>query len=307
MEGSKITKSAIKEAIRSSGYLIERRVSEILSRDYFVSPNHTYLDPISNKTREIDMRVDSTPVWSEEFASGIQWSILCECENNAQPIVFFPFQPLVPRAASELIKCYGMPMKIWQDKEYVDIISFLPFYKFHHYCKGNVATQYCSFIKKRDKDKWVATHLEEQHDTFNSLVYAVEYENKQFYSEIWQPPKADENEPILLVFLYPLVVLGGELMEANLGGRGIVLNKVKHVQFLNSLYISGREINYKIDVITEDYLNEYMKIIDYETDKLRNLIIRHKKILTQSIDRIVKDVKSVKLVDSYKSLLTLER
>lgn len=306
VERDKITKSEIKEAIYSSGYLIEQRVLRILSTDHFVRPNHLYLDPISGKTREIDMRVDSAPVWSEDFSSGVQWSIFCECENNAQPVVFFPFEPLMPSTASELIKCYGMPMKIWRDNEYVDLLSFLPFYKFHHYCKGGVATQYCSFIKRRDKGKWVATHLEEQHDTFNSLVYAVECDINQFYTEIWQPPKVDEPEPVLLVFIYPLIILGGELMEAHLGRRGLLAKKVKHVQFLNSLHISGREINYKIDVITEDYLREYMTIIDYEMKKLRRLVTRHKRIIKQSVDRIVKDVEGTKAVTSYKPLLTLE-
>ncbi len=306
MERHKITRPEIKEAIYSSGYLIEQRVLRIFSESYLVEPNHSYVDSISGKTREIDMRVDSAPFWDKLSSGGLYWSILCECENNAQPIVLFPFEPFMPSAGSGLVKCYGMPMKIWQKNEYVGLLEFLQFHKFHHYCKGSVATQYCSFVKPRDKSKWLATHLEEQHDTFNSLVCAVDYEINQFYGELWRPPKPGEPEPILLVFIYPLVVLAGELMEAHLGRQGLVTNKVKHVQFFKSLHSAGREIGCKIDVITENYLREYMAIIDDEMNKLQRLITRHQRTLTQSVDHIIKDVKDTKTASSYRGLLTLE-
>jgi len=303
---NKITKAEVKEAISRSGYLIEQRVMRLLSSEYFVETNYVYLDPTTGKSREIDLRADSTLMWTEETASGVHCSIFCECENNMQPVVFFPFEPLLPSAASRYIKCYGMPMKIWKDDEYVDLSSFLPFYKFHHCCKGNLATQYCSFDRRRDKDKWIATHLEEQHDTFNSLIYVVEDEINKFYSETWQPPSADEAEPILLEFLYPLVILGGELLEAYIGRQGLTTKKIKHIQFLKDQHISGREVYYKIDVITEDYLSEYMAIIEYEMNKLRRLITRHKKIIVESIERVIQDVKSAEKVDSYRKALTLE-
>jgi hypothetical protein len=307
MEVDRITRSEIKEAIHSSGYLIEQRVLGILSEDYFVAPNYSFLDPISGKTREIDLKSDSTTMWAEDFPSGgIHCTILCECENNVQPVVFFPFNPLSPSDASALIKCYGIPMKIYKENEYVDLLSFLPFHKFHHYCRGAVATQYCSFTKPKGGRKWIATHIEEQHDTLTKLVYATEYEINQFYSEAWEPPKADEPEPILVVLVYPLLILGGELMEAHLGQRGLITNKVNHVQFLSKLYIAGSEVDYKIDVIREDYLPEYMEMINHEMNKLHKLVTRHKKVITQSVERIVKDVKDAKATGSYKSLLTIE-
>lgn len=305
---NKIARSEIKQAIYNSGYLIEQRVQVVLSKDYFVQASYTYLDPVSGKSREIDIRADSTLGigWSEEFSSGgVHWSIFCECENNMQPVVFFPFKPLMPRFNSASIQCCGVPMKIWKDDEYVDLVSFLPLYKFHHYCKGNSAAQYCSFDRRRDKDKWIATHLEEQHDTFNSLIYAIEEEINKFY-ENWHPPKAGETEPILLEFLYPLIVLGGDLLEAYIGKRGLITKKSKHIQFLKNLHVSGREVYYRIDVITEDYLSEYVAIINYEMTKLKNLIKRHKNIIGQSVESIVKEVEDTKTTGSYKRLLTPE-
>lgn len=302
-----ITISEMKQAISRSGYLIEQRVMRTLGEDYFVETSYIYKDPITEKSREIDLKADSTMIPSEEFSSGgVHCSILCECENNLQPVVFFPFERLLPEAASLYIKCFGIPMKTWDGSGYKDLLLFLPFYKFHHYCKSNAATQYCSFDKRRDKDNWIATHLEEQHDTFNSLIYATEYEINRFYSEDWEPPKPDKAEPILLEFIYPLVILGGKLMEARIGKRGLVIKNTKHIQFLKNLYVSGREVYYNIDVITEDYLEEYLSIIQKEMEKTRRLITRHKKNLTQSIEHIVQEVKNKEKVKSYRELLTIE-
>jgi len=308
MDNDKITTIQIKDAISWSGYLIEQRVSRILAENYFVKPNYTYLDPLSGITREIDMRVDSSMMWAEDDknAEGIHWSLFCECENNSQPVVFFPFTPIDPTWGYSVIKCFGMPMKIMKNNEYVHLLSFLPFDKYHHYCKGDVSSQYCSFTHKRDKEKWMATHLEEQHDTFNSLIYAVEYETNKFYSDNWEPPSKDEVEPIFFEFIYPLVILGGELLEAKIGKRGLVLKKAHHVQFLKNTYISGSEVTYKIDVVTEDYVSEYMKIIEFEIAKLKNAIKRHKKIITDSIPYILQDVKKADKPNSYKKLLTVD-
>jgi hypothetical protein len=309
LERAKITRSEIKDAISRSGYLIEQRVLRLFSkRGYPVIPNPIYLDPISEKTREIDMQVECCTSFASEDStmSGLHWSICCECENNGQPVAFFPYEPLTPDLLSELVKYVGIPMKIWRDGRYVALSSFLPFYKFHHYCKGNIAAQYCSFAKPKGSGNWIATHLEEQHDTSNSLALAIEDQINRFYSKEWLPPKDNEVEPILLMFKYPLRILGGELKEAHISKRGLVVKNVKHVKFVKSLHISGKVINYLIDVITEDYLIEYLSIIEAEMEKVQRLITRHKKIITQSIERIVKDTKSAGKVDSYRKILTLE-
>lgn len=299
----------MKEAISRSGYLIEQRVSEVLGQEgYYVALNHTYPDPVTSKTREIDIHADSSLVGFEYPSFGLHWSIDCECENNEHPIVFFPFAPLMPENYWLNLKCFGIPMKIWKGEECVDLLAFLRLHRFHHYCAGNLATQYCSFSRTKDKDrsKWIAIHRDEQHNTFDSLVFSIEHDINQFYSELWRPPEGDEVEPIHLQFKYPLVVLGGELREAHIGRRGVVLTRAKHAQFLRRLYLAGKMVEYQIDVITEDYLPEYLSLIENEMDKVLRLIRRHKGTMTRSIDRIVQETKGTKVANSYRTLLTLE-
>ena len=301
----KITRGEIKDSILRSGYLIEKTVGEMISQHgYFVAPNPTYLDPITGKTREIDIQADSDLMEPDTVLEGITWNIYCECENNQQPVVFFPYEPLFSHELSENIKCCGLPMKIWVNGKYMDIFSFLRFHRFHHYCKGNVATQYCSFVQDKKEKKWVATHLEEQHDTFNSLVLSIENTLSDFY-HVWEPPEQGETEPIFIQCIYPLIVLGGDLMEARLDRKGLKVSRTKHVQFIKTMYLDRKPVDYQIDVVAQDYIEQYLSIIDVEMAKLNRLIKRHKRTLLNSISHILEDVKQLqKPVDSYRKVLT---
>lgn len=310
-EGKNITRKEIRDAISRSGYLIEQRVAQSLANnDYFVELNLTFPDPYSERTREIDIKADSTrksPLSKYGFATGVHWSIVCECENNSYPVVFFPYETEAPGSRYALIKCFGVPMKIQRNKEYVDLRSYLPFEKFHHYCHVELATQYCTFLKpKQSRGDWIAFHDEQQHDTFNSLIYAIENEIKDFY-ENWELPEHDIEEPLYLEFRYPLVVLGGDLLEAHLGRRQLSIKKAKHVKYLKTIYLKGREETYLIDVITEDYLKEYIEFIREEMLKVRLLISRREKTVTKSIIQIVHDLREEKKSnENYKHLLILE-
>jgi hypothetical protein len=305
-----ITNEAIKRAIARSGYLIEQRVADRLSRSgYYVSLNPVFPDPFTTgKTREIDIEADSTyvsPSTRKGFITGIHWSIVCECENNLQPIVFFPYETLDPKERYSLIKCFGVPMKIWNNDEYVDFRLFLPFGDFHHYCSGQIATQYCSLraIKKGSDEDWIAEHGEEQHDTFNSLISFIQYEIDDV-SKDWDLPKNDEEEPLYIEFRYPLIVLGGKLKEASLGIRGMVLKKAHHIKYLKTAYFGAKQENYIIDVITEDYLAEYITLIGSEMKRVRRMMTTKKKEVNKSILQILQEARATDSpTDAYRRLI----
>jgi hypothetical protein len=306
MENTKISRNEIKEALSQSGYLIEQRVTDKLRKNFFVETNHIYLDPFTSKSREIDIKAISYYSKTDDsHLDRVRWSLYCECENNSQPVVFFPFKRYLPSASRWYIMCYGIPMKIWiDDDKYINLKEYLPFNKFHHYCKGTISTQYCSFDRRKDKGKWIATHLEEQHDTLNSLVYAVEGEVNDFYNKLWRPPKYGEKEPIYFEFIYPLIVLGGDLLEAHLGKRGLVVKPTKHIKCLKTVHFSGKEVFCVVDVITEDYLSEYVSMVEYEMVKVKNAIRRHKSTFSSSISQLLQDVKNTKKKDDLQTILT---
>ena len=304
-----ITNEAIKRAIARSGYLIEQRVADRLSESgYYVSMNPTFPDPVTQKAREIDIEADSTyitPFTGEGFPTGVHWSIVCECENNLQPVVFFPYETLHPKERNNLIKCFGVPMKIYRNNEYVDLRLFLPLGDFHHYCSGQIATQYCSFRAKGkgSHEDWIAEHNEEQHDTFNSLISFMQYQIDDF-SKDWSMPEDDEEEPLYIEFRYPLIVLGGRLKEASLGRRGMVLRKARHIMFLKSAYSGAKQESYVIDVITEDYLADYIALIKTEMERVRRMVTTRKKETKESILRILQEARATDSpLDAYRRLI----
>ncbi len=304
-----ITHEEIRNAISRSGYLIEHRVAQRLSMSgYYVMMNLSFLDPFTDKTREIDLQADSTYTTSHNssgFAQGVHWSIICECENNSQPIVFFPYETVAPGDRCILAKCFGVPMKIWKNDEYISLCRFLPLKGLHHYCQAEIASQYCTFIrsKRSYSADWIAAHSEEQHDTFNSLIYSIENEITDFYSN-WELPEHDNEEPVYIEFRFPLVVLGGRLLEARLGRTRLKLKRVKHIKYMRTVYLKGKEETYIIDVITEDYLSEYISLVSDEMNKIKRIISRQKKVLDDSILRLLEDVRPAEpIADNYKQIL----
>jgi hypothetical protein len=93
---NRITTSQMKEAIQHSGYLLEQRVEPIIKNSgYYVETNPIFRDPDTDKSREIDISaLAGVGVYRKE-GSFIFPNLLCECENNFQPIVFFTSEPFL--------------------------------------------------------------------------------------------------------------------------------------------------------------------------------------------------------------------
>lgn len=297
---SRISPNEMKDAIRQSGYLLEQRVEPILTDNgFYVQINSAYLDSETGKTREIDINaITAKKVYREEFLFPV---LLCECENNTQPVVFFTKESPISFLYHEEAKVSGIPVKFWDENAYFGFSEFTKMEKFHHYCKGEVATQYCSFQLKKDKSSWMALHVEEQHGTFNSLIKALEYEIDKHFAGFTLPRKGRQ-EGVNVQIYYPVVVLQGDLYCARLSKGRLILKKSKHVQFRKEYFLPMQnEIEtYQIDVITEDYLKDYLKTIDSEIEAVRKVFQRKKKQIELSIDKIIAEARKEKKGKSYR-------
>ena len=171
--------------------------------------------------------------------------------------------------------------------------------------KGEVATQYCSFQLRRDKSSWLAFHSEEQHDTFNSLIKAVDYEVDSHFKDWCLPDQIDE-ENINIQIYYPLLILQGELYSAHLKNNRLMLRKAKHIQFRKQIFSSYKsEVEtHQIDVIVENYLSRYLEIVESEVEGIKKALQRKKRKVFESIERIVKGAEGGgKELDSYRKYL----
>ena len=301
-----ISPKQMKDAIQRSGYLLEQRVEPILTEEgYFTQMNPVFPDLETGKSREIDVSALSAVQVYKKGYNFIFPTLLCECENNSQPIVFFTKESPISFLHHQEVKVSGIPVQFWQKDGYISLSEFAGMERFHHYCKGAVATQYCTFQLKKDKSSWIAFHAEEQHDTFNSLIKALEYKIARHFEDWVLPDKAEEEEVNIQIY-YPLVILQGGLYSASLENNRLTLRKSKHVQFRKEFFLprTNEVETYQIDVISEEYLRNYLKIIGSEVVKIKKVFQRQRQEVTLSIEKIVEQAKRPKKKpESYREYL----
>jgi hypothetical protein len=285
----RISQEEIREAITRSGYLLEQRIKpKVEKHGYFVETNQAYPDPQTGISREFDISAMGGIRLFRDRKDFIFPYILCECENNSVPIVFFETDSPITFLFHMEVKCSGVPVKLWINGEWVQISFALNFEKFHHYCRGKIATQYCSFAQKGNR--WIATHLDPQHQTLNKIIDALDAKIAEHY-KTWRLPGRGEKEPINIQIYYPLVVAQGDLYLAKESKRDLRLRKVRHVQFRRELWSANRKETYQIDVIHESFLNAYLKMVDREVEAIKRRFIKRRKGIQTSIDRLIMEAR----------------
>jgi len=297
---NKITPKEMRDAIQRSGYLLEQRIFPFFEKfHYAIDLNAIFPDPGTGKSREIDIKAYCMECIfdKEDFDNNLQINLLCECENNKQPTIFFirDYRDYELELFCDDIALSGIPIGFSDKDFFISFSDFLELKKFHHYGKGDISTQYCTFQEKKGKNGWMAFHNDEQHNTFDSLVKVLDYEIEEDFKSYYLPDKPEE-EPIEIKIYYPLLILQQDLYSAFLKGNKFILRKSKHIQFRKQYHsIFSKQIKtYCIDVITEDYLPKYLEIIDKENTKIKNKIKRRKDEVFQSIKQIIKNIKEDK-------------
>ena len=291
-----ISTTQMKDAIKKSGYLLEHRIEQILNEEgYYVETNPVFPDSETGKSREFDISALTAVRIYKKGYNFIFPVLLCECENNAQPIAFFTKESPISFLHHYEVKVSGLPVKFWRQGVYISFSEFTEMEKFHHYCKGAIATQYCTFQLKKDKTSWIALHSDEQHDTFNSLIKALDYKIGEDYNS-WFPPNKLEEENVNIQLYYPLVILQGELYSATIKDNNLILKKAKHIQFRKEFFLSriNQVETYQIDVITEEYLGDYLEIIGSEMKKIKKVLQRKRNEVLTSIKKIINGTKMLK-------------
>lgn len=293
----KISNKQVEEALIRSGYLLESRLESILNEDgYYVDANSAYLDSETGKSRELDLyAMGRHQVGSHEYEF-IFSVLLIEAVNNPQPIAFLTKESNISFLHHEDIKVVGLPVKI-PDKDshsgWICLSEYLQMNEYHHYCQGRVATQYCSFTQKRNEagnKEWMAFHDEAHFNNFRTLSVAVEYYKNYLYRG-WNK---DSTNNLNLEFHYPVVVLQGELLEVRQDNGKVNVQSVDHIQYRRTSIVDSREINYQIDVVTENYFPEFLKIVRTELENTADLLDKHYASVCTAINTIIKLAKQAR-------------
>lgn len=290
---TKITKTEARQALLRSGYLLESRIeSFLIEQGYFVQANSVYTDPATSKSREIDLfALSARRVWKEYHFLFL--CFLVECVNNPQPITFITKEPQAPFLFHNDLKISGLPVKILEtgeDDSWEMLSDCLHMDKYHHYCKGRVATQFCSFNRKKGSTDWMASHDERHFEDIRKLCDAVDYFSEQHVKD-WS---FGDEEPINLQIYYPLIVVQGALFDARPSKKSIRLYDAQHIQYRQPAIINGEEEDYQIDIVTEAYFPQYVDMVEDEIIKTVRRMQRRKPQIMRSIEAIVDLAKKAK-------------
>ena len=286
-----ISKDEIEDALRRSGYLIEYRIEDILREQGFhVAANATYPDPITSKPRELDISATG----ADRIGSDRDWLfsiLLIECVNNPYPMAFF-----TKEAQADFVHVYdifisGLPSYIGNRNIATSRLSaYLHLEKVHHYCKGRVATQFCSFTPKKSARsiEWMASHEDSHFDSFRKLCAAVNYDVEDHYSGT-NPVLHDR---INLQLYYPIVVVGGQLLDIRHDNKAAVtIEEVECVHYIQSSLTGGKQTDYHIDVVTEKFFPTMLSMVNKETKAIARRAKKKKDVLYSAVDRMAKAAK----------------
>ncbi len=133
---------------------------QLNSGGYHVVASEAYPDPATGKSRELDLYAISTRRIGS--TDGRVWPVLLvECVNNPQPFVLLTKRTKLDFMYCEEAKIAGLPAKLLTGNRklrWAALPDALEFSNFHHYCTERIATQFCSFTRKKENAAWLAQH-----------------------------------------------------------------------------------------------------------------------------------------------------
>ena len=270
----RISIAEARQALDRSGYLLESRLEKLLrEREFRVATNGSFPDPETGKGRELDIWASYARCWSTgpDDTDNISFELVIECVNPPQPVAFitrtWPDGLLQSGDRWEALKVGGDPLHVPVEElatNWTWLASVLKMERYHHYAAGRLATQYCSFERKKGNLEWMAKHRDEDHATFRKLCDATSHYQRQLF-DLAQAGSVNRN--LCLIFLYPVLVVQGDLYEVRADAKQVEVAPADHLQYRCSQLYGARSEDFQVDVVTEDYFPSFLELLGSETYK----------------------------------------
>jgi hypothetical protein len=237
--------------------------------------------------------------------------LLIECVNNPQPFALIPKEQHPLDKYSKTIHGVGIPSNIYQfikknGKSHAvgtNLFKLKQIQENHHYNNLRTATQFCSFIRKKNERKeWMATHEDSHYNDIKKICDATKYHIDQrldYLSELPIP------KIVNLSIFYPVLVLQGQLYDVKTKSDPITIEESPHLQLSRHSIINGEENIYTIDITTEDNFPQFLELLDKEIQNTVSLIESIPSQIKDSVDYIVDEINKSSSIDKKKYLLTL--
>ncbi len=280
---NKISRHDLIEAIKQSGYLLESEIANTLARrGFFIETNQVIEDPITGKSREIDLIAEYYDKNIDivcKLATCAKIKFVFEIKNNIYPLVLmtrFEFSPNI---------------EIWESTKEIQTLpdgiewdSVESFYEMLLNGSEPIFTQYCSFEFKKggNKGELLATHPEQVYTGLSKITYYCE---KAVQSLEDQSELPDGSMAVILKiyhkFLFlPVLLINEDLFELEIGrGNKPILHKVEESRLVFNYYFKNEPRISMVWVVTKKGFKGFIdKMIEVERKVESKMIaVRQKK------------------------------
>lgn len=250
-----IDKNDILECLSRSGYLMEGRIIRALNQSgFFVEPNQAILDPLTGKSREIDLiaEVDSRHMKLNKICVKTFFAI--EAVNNMFPIVLLSRREWTPNSPFEYyLKYKYTPSEDTTSHPFTEV--------FPTELKGlldiPVYSQYCCISKKQKGDNRGELMASHSDDLYSGIEKLKNYTLDCFYNSYsWMDDKEDDQYWRIFMW-YPVVVIHEGLYifseETN------DLHECQHACLEINSHFQGDPEPLLIHFVTEKHLTKFMR------------------------------------------------
>lgn len=271
---NKISEKEIIESIKRSGYLLESQITkELVKKGFFVESNITSFDPLTNKSREIDLQAEYNYDWigKADQKAAARTKFIFEIKNNNFPLVLLTTFEYSPDSFIwNGLKTYQtFPPKV-QD------IYFSSYYEvLFGKDKKQMFTQYCSFSKKKNEEL-MAHHPDNIYSSLSKLTMYCEE-----CAESNKNNLANSEEKYFRNFLYlPILLINDDLYQLELIENDTTkLTKVDYSRLVFNYHYKQRHCSSIVYVITKHGL-----------DLLLNEILEAEKVVETEMIKVLQDV-----------------
>ncbi|MCK4395921.1 hypothetical protein KAW96_04915 [candidate division WOR-3 bacterium] len=240
-------KRKIKEWLTKQGYPLEMRVATSFRKAGFdVIQSHYYIDPENDNYREIDI-IATKP----DFIGGIDISFIIECKSSKEkPWLLFSSDRVLENRSIFLSYCIN------SDSTREALIK-----------KGFETINVLPWIKKEGR---IAYGLTQAFTSGDDITYKATI--SVLKATISRKKELNKRNPYPFIFLFPVIIVDGQLFECFLNSRGLLSIQEFQEGFLYfPLHIAG-ECGTCIHILSSNKIEEFCEQAKGVSDSLFSLL-----------------------------------
>lgn len=267
-------KEVLLRAIYSAGYMLEYEVGrELEHAGYQVQFNVNCDGDEAGVTDEIDIvATDSMSAgWPEHTPTWYYTQMVAACRVSANPMVFFVRKmPTVAAPGVESIPTLGLAFN-WPPKQLLEKDPGAIQSRIHNFFMKNdhrltipyISNQFCVLSPRLSDGGWEASQDNTYNELLLPLINSISYLKRAGLEHRLSPHSLDS------AIFHPVIVLRDKLYSCYINSGQPELREVNHIVFGREYISRNFSGSMLIDVITRQYLEEYITLVKSETQRLR--------------------------------------